>query len=161
MNVLLAIDDSSCSEAAVQTVLSQFRPVDTVIRVIHVVEWTRDLHSPVMFAEGPSAGACVLDAHAEVRRRARALVAHAADRLQAAGFNATPYAIEGAIETTILEIAAAWPADTIVVGSHGRMGLDRLLLGSVSEDVVRRAACSVHVIREKTGTLTPKVSARV
>jgi nucleotide-binding universal stress UspA family protein len=47
----------------------------------------------------------------------------------------------------ILDSAAEWHSDVIVLGSHGRHGLDRFLLGSVSESVVRHATCSVDVVR--------------
>jgi hypothetical protein len=54
---------------------------------------------------------------------------------------------KGSLGALFLEVAAAWPADTIVLGSHGRKGYHRLLLGSVSDGVVRHALCSVAVIR--------------
>jgi hypothetical protein len=41
MNVLLAIDHSTCSEAAVNAVLNQFQPEKTIVRLLHVVEWPR------------------------------------------------------------------------------------------------------------------------
>jgi len=47
----------------------------------------------------------------------------------------------------ILDAARAWPADLIVLGSHGRRGLDRFLMGSVAESVAIHAHCSVEVIR--------------
>jgi nucleotide-binding universal stress UspA family protein len=47
----------------------------------------------------------------------------------------------------ILSEAAEWGADLIVVGSHGRRGVNRLLLGSVSEAVALHANCSVEIIR--------------
>jgi len=48
----------------------------------------------------------------------------------------------------ILQQANEWGADLIVVGSHGRRGLSRFLLGSVSEAVALYAACSVEIIRQ-------------
>jgi nucleotide-binding universal stress UspA family protein len=47
----------------------------------------------------------------------------------------------------ILDTAEAWPADLIVLGSHGRRGFDRFLMGSVAESVAIHASCSVEVIR--------------
>jgi nucleotide-binding universal stress UspA family protein len=47
----------------------------------------------------------------------------------------------------ILKEASDWGAHLIVLGSHGRRGLDRLLLGSVSEAIAAHAPCSVEVIR--------------
>jgi nucleotide-binding universal stress UspA family protein len=46
-----------------------------------------------------------------------------------------------------LSEAAEWEADLIVVGSHGRRGVNRFLLGSVSEAVALHANCSVEIIR--------------
>jgi nucleotide-binding universal stress UspA family protein len=43
--------------------------------------------------------------------------------------------------------AKAWPADLIVIGSHGRAGIVRTLLGSVAEGVMRHASCPVLVVR--------------
>jgi nucleotide-binding universal stress UspA family protein len=43
----------------------------------------------------------------------------------------------------ILEAAREWPADLIVLGTHGRSGFERLFLGSVAERVLRKAACPV------------------
>jgi len=47
----------------------------------------------------------------------------------------------------IVRTAREWPADVIVIGSHGRDGLERVLLGSVAEAVMRHAPCSVLVVR--------------
>lgn len=49
----------------------------------------------------------------------------------------------------IIDLAGQIDADSIVMGSHSRRGIDRLLLGSVAERVVRLAGCSVIVVREK------------
>jgi nucleotide-binding universal stress UspA family protein len=49
----------------------------------------------------------------------------------------------------ILQLAARIKADMVLVGTHGRTGFDRLLMGSVAERVVRRASCPVLVVREK------------
>jgi len=50
----------------------------------------------------------------------------------------------------IVQLASDLNADLVVVGSHGRQGLTRLLLGSVSEQVLRLAACPVLVVRPKS-----------
>jgi hypothetical protein len=55
MRVLLAIDDSASSEAAMQAVIKQFRPQETEVRVLHVVEWPKGLPTLLAFAEGPAA----------------------------------------------------------------------------------------------------------
>lgn len=50
----------------------------------------------------------------------------------------------------ILELAETVQADLIVVGTHGRSGIERLVLGSVATDVLKRASCPVLVARGKT-----------
>ena len=49
----------------------------------------------------------------------------------------------------ILETAAAWEASMIVLATHGRGGMQRLLLGSVAEGVMRRSTCPVLVVRHR------------
>lgn len=67
--------------------------------------------------------------------------------LVSAGLTATVAALSGNPKAVILEEAKKWNADLIVVGSHGRRGIKRLLLGSVSEAVAMNAPCSVVVVR--------------
>jgi nucleotide-binding universal stress UspA family protein len=49
--------------------------------------------------------------------------------------------------SVIVTTAKEWPADVIVIGSHGRLGVERMMLGSVAEAVMRHASCSVLVVR--------------
>jgi nucleotide-binding universal stress UspA family protein len=53
----------------------------------------------------------------------------------------------GKPDREIIRTAKEWPADVIVIGSHGRHGIQRALLGSVAEEVMRHAPCPVLVIR--------------
>jgi nucleotide-binding universal stress UspA family protein len=55
----------------------------------------------------------------------------------------------GDVAATICRVAEELPADVIVLGSHGRTGLKRIVLGSVSEHVVRHAPCPVLVVHER------------
>ena len=48
---------------------------------------------------------------------------------------------------SIIEAARGWSADLVVIGSHGRGGVDRAILGSVAEGVARRAPCPVLIVR--------------
>jgi nucleotide-binding universal stress UspA family protein len=56
----------------------------------------------------------------------------------------------GSPSAEIVKAAREWPADLIVIGSHGRSGFQRALLGSVAEEVMRHASCPVLVVRSKT-----------
>ena len=59
----------------------------------------------------------------------------------------------GAAAESIIDAAESEAADLIVVGSHGRGRLGRLILGSVSEEVTRRAPCPVLVVRPRAATV--------
>lgn len=144
MKILLAIDESKFSEAAVQAVIEQMRLQDTEIRVLHVVEPP----SP-MAARGTAGYDPTLDAEwwETEKEQAQILVEKAAGLLRSKGLKATATVEEGHIKSKILDTARDWPADLIVLGSHGRRGLEHFLIGSVSEGVARHAECSVEIVR--------------
>ncbi|MEP7304384.1 MAG: universal stress protein [Acidobacteriota bacterium] len=150
MKILLAVDGSECSDAAANAIIEQFAPERSEVQILHADEWPKGLPTSLAFAEGPAATEHILSLHEAKRREAADLVARAAQRLRAAGFSTTTAVREGDPQHAILECAAEWHPDLIVLGSHGRRGLDRLVLGSVSEAVSRRAACSVEVVRSPT-----------
>lgn len=79
-------------------------------------------------------------------------IASGRDALEQLQPTETGLTLEKRLETgdpveVILRVAQELPADLIVVGSHGRTGLARLLMGSVAEQVVRRASCPVLVVK--------------
>jgi nucleotide-binding universal stress UspA family protein len=147
VNVLLAVDGSACSDAAAAAVAAQFHRATTAVRVLHVDEWPKDLPPSLAFAEGPTAAREVLASHERRRGEAEALVSRVRARLEAAGLRATAEVRAGDARQVILDCAAEWPADLVVLGSHGKTALDRVLLGSVSDSVARHARCSVQIVR--------------
>jgi nucleotide-binding universal stress UspA family protein len=138
MKILLAIDDSKFSEAAAQAVIGRHRLQDLEVRVLHVAEPPTPLMAPEM-TEYVSPR--------ESAEEAKTLVAKSADALRSAGINVTTTIIQGDPRSVIIDDAKAWGADLIVLGSRGRKGLERFLLGSVSEAVLRHAHCSVEIVR--------------
>lgn len=143
MKILLAIDDSKFSEAATNAVLQTSRPQQTEVRVIYVVEPP----APPIGAEDWGQIPIYVDLVKEERGRAGEMVARVAEKLRAAGFNTSFVVGDGSPKGEILQQASDWGADLIVLGSHGRRGFDRFLLGSVSEAVARHARCSVLIVR--------------
>jgi nucleotide-binding universal stress UspA family protein len=75
------------------------------------------------------------------------MIAEAERSIAGAGLSVSSDLREGNPKEEIIEYARSWKADLVVVGSHGRRGPKRLLLGSVSEAVATHAPCSVEVIR--------------
>jgi universal stress protein A len=82
-----------------------------------------------------------------ISKAAQADADAASARLRAAGFSVETLFRLGDARIEILRAAEEWPADLIILGSHGRTGVSRWLLGSVAEHVVRHARCSVEVAR--------------
>lgn len=140
MKVLLAIDDSKFSEAATYSLIAQAKPKETEVRVLHVIE-------PVVVS---GEAGFVIDSEAatqELRKKGEVLLTQTAQALSTAGFQVTTDLEEGNPKSVISDLAAKWSADLVIMGSHGRKGLDRFLMGSVSETVMRHAPCSVQIVR--------------
>ena len=140
MKILLAIDDSKFSEAAAKSLAGQFQPQDTEVRVLHVVE-------PIVISESPQMSPGYYPELEDRLPHAREVVDRVAKTLSSAGFSVTTSVGTGDARSVILQDAAEWHADLIILGSHGRKGLGRFLLGSVSEAVARHARCSVQIVR--------------
>jgi nucleotide-binding universal stress UspA family protein len=142
MKVLLAIDDSRFSKAATQAVIQQMRPDHTEVLVLHAVE-------PLLLVPYEYISEVTTLEAAQQRRlkEGKELVARAKELLEKAGFKAQTAVEEGDPRSKILDCTTRTSADVVVVGSHGRKGLDRFLIGSVAESVARHAACSVWVVR--------------
>src|SRR5262245_64695375 len=93
MNVLLAVDYSPFSEAAVQAVIDRFRPDDTLVSVLHAVEWFREMPTCYQHGEGPDAARETEKCRERSFDRARRLVEEVATRLEFSGLRtlvATP-----------------------------------------------------------------------
>lgn len=145
MRILLAIDDSKFSHAATEALASQIRSHDAEVLVLEVVE-PRLYATPPQMAPwyAPELGAQIK----EELDHAHETVAHAIEQLQERGFSRVESrVVEDEIRAGILNVAKEWHADLIILGSHGRKGVQRFLLGSVSEAVARHAPCSVEIVR--------------
>ncbi len=145
LSILLATDGSDCSNEAARSVASRPWPEGTNFRILSIVEPSAPLLHPPYFSEKAMEAIREKD-----MRRAQEAIA-TAERIfcpasiQATSMIAVPSATP---KELILNEAAEWGADMIVVGSHGRRGMNRLLLGSVSEAVALHAQCSVEIIRQ-------------
>jgi nucleotide-binding universal stress UspA family protein len=139
MKILMGIDDSKSSGDVLQAVIKQFRPEHMEVRVLHVLQPSAP--APPQMAPGY---APELD---DQKKPARESVERIANELRSAGFKVDTAVEVGDIRERIIDSAAEWSADLIVVGSHGRSGIKRFLLGSVAEFVARHAACSVEIVR--------------
>jgi nucleotide-binding universal stress UspA family protein len=147
MNILLAVDGSESSEAAVRTLIDRFRPGGTHVRVLHAVEWLRDMPMSYGFGQGPTYADDIEHSRAESYAHAGQLVSRVEGELQQAGFQTSVSTPDDDPRHAVVFAARDWPANLIVMGSHGRRGVDRFLMGSVAESVMRHAPCSVLIER--------------
>jgi nucleotide-binding universal stress UspA family protein len=148
MRILLATDGSQHSLGAARSVAARPWPDGTEVRVLSVVELA--LTNLQAAFEPPFLDSERMEAvRAAGMKHAEDAVAEAEQIIRAVGLT-TSESISVLVESPkkiILDEAVEWGADLIVVGSHGRRGIDRFLLGSVSEAIATHAACSVDVIR--------------
>lgn len=142
--ILLGIDGSAHSLAAAASIASRKWPSDSVARIVSVLEELVPPADPTYVA-----GAVAERAREDIKKNCDSAVLEARELVAAAGIRTETCVLEGSPKKRILEESKAWGADLIVVGSHGRRGVTRYLLGSVSEAVAMHAQCSVEVIRDK------------
>ncbi len=144
MKILVAIDDSHFSQAALQMVLDRPWPSDSEVKIISVVEPFHPETAGWHTNQIPVA----VDMQEELKKHAETLVRDAEAKLKENFKDRVSGEVrEGHIKDQILELAILWPADLIVMGSHGRKGFTKFLLGSVSEAVMSQAPCSVEVVK--------------
>ncbi|HEX8789822.1 MAG TPA: universal stress protein [Polyangiaceae bacterium] len=143
--VLAAVDDSAAA-ANVVRVAANFAGATAggELHLVHVVE---NLPAPVTLVPAPlGLGVTAVEMMADGRKRIEALAAEARGRF--VGRLATHVAC-GSAWKQVLQVAIDVQADLLIVGTHGRGGVKRMLLGSVAETVARKASCPVLVVREK------------
>lgn len=160
MKILLALDGSSCSKAAIKALLEQYKPADSEVMIMNVVEAAAMTPFNYGFGMGPAWSHDYLASLRRWRAEGEALVSRTATELQSAGFTTSILVEEGNPRERILECAKRWKPDVILIGSHGWKGLDRFLLGSLSEAIAHDARCSVEIVRPRADEppLTRKAS---
>ncbi len=147
MRVLIAMDGSEFSQSALDSVKSRTWPEGSEFLLYSVVE-------PLI----PEIGGWV--PNDIIQNQTGIVEAQAKEfQLQMPQHKITCEMAEGIASDEIVKTADEWNADFIVMGSHGRRGMDYFVLGSVAESVVNKSTCSVEVIKarqkqEKSSTKT-------
>lgn len=139
--ILLATDFSDTSQQAAEYALDLARSFEARLLVLHVINEPVDLRGFYV-------------PHISFEQLEKEIETGAARMLEA--FCAEQFGDYGAVETAlatgvpfeeILRMAEERSADLIVIGTHGRTGLDHLIFGSTAERVVRSASCPVMTVR--------------
>lgn len=147
-NILVAIDDDHFADLLAEFCSEHCWEPGTKFRILTVLPWmppekevrtSRDLQNYV--EKTTQSRRLLMEQFAEkLKKRHKELSFE---------FEVEHEMLQGNAAETILEVAESWPADLLVVGSHGRKGVSLFLMGSVSTAVVGHAPCSVVVIRPK------------
>lgn len=143
MKLLLATDGSEFSAAAARSLAARPWPEGSEVKAVSVVDLVIPATDPWY-----AAGEVMEHLRQDSIKTSEAAVAQAERILAGTPFKVTKQVVSGSPKWQVVDEAKKWGADLVIVGSHGRRGITRLLLGSVSAAVAAHAHCSVEVIRE-------------
>ncbi|OYX94424.1 MAG: hypothetical protein B7Y76_10705, partial [Sphingobacteriia bacterium 35-40-5] len=144
-----ATDGSQHSKSVAEEIAHRPFPAGSELRIISVFE------SPALYIYAPFSMGGMENFYQEVeltaKKAAKEAVETAAELIKTKNKTLliSTAVLEGDVKHTILEDADTFNADLILVGSHGRGGLERFLLGSVSQAIVLHAKCSVEIVRKR------------
>lgn len=137
--VLIAVDESAFAAHAADAGMELARSLGAEVAFVTVVD-------PAVGLAASDTGISADQWIAMAQRQAKELLVAFRNRA-----DAKPPALEfletGKPADKIVEAAGAWPADLIVIGTHGRGAVGSILLGSVAQSVLRHARCPVVVVR--------------
>ncbi|MBT6178585.1 MAG: universal stress protein [Deltaproteobacteria bacterium] len=130
------------------------------VRVAYVQAWPNESQLVICHALNEESTQWLLS-HPNPTKRNEVELAHAFMRSlvapdeQKPGINIVTKVLRGKPADSIIELAQEVRAELIVAGTHGRDGIERLMLGSVAEALVRGAPCSVLVVRDSNESMEP------
>lgn len=141
-HVLVPLDDSPLSEHALRHALEEHP--DATVTALHVLDFVEGAYDAPLEGAVPGHWENWYD---NAEARADRLFEDAADIAREYGAELETETVLGRPDRTIVDYADEHDVDLVVMGSHGRTGVQRILVGSVAEKVVRRAPCPVTVVR--------------
>jgi nucleotide-binding universal stress UspA family protein len=147
--ILVAVDGSETSQLALEHALHLAKDQRARLRIVHALESIERLVS--------LSGGYPFDAGElieSLRQEGNKVLENSQKAARAAGVESETALIEGKqpmdrAATILLQDAKSWDADLMVLGTHGRHGFDRLVLGSVAETLIRMAPLPVLLVRAK------------
>ena len=140
MKLLVAVDLSESTKKLVNMAEEIAKALSAKVWILHNAEPPPEV---LEFTADPQTAR---ESRANKFRGEHRQIQEIADRLRQAGLDATALLVHGATVETILKEASDLNVDIIVVGSHGRGAMYQLLMGSVSEGVLRNSRCPILVV---------------
>ena len=142
--ILVPVDGSQTATKALRSALQMSKESGGMVRIIHLIDATAYLSGAEQIAGYPA------DLAGSMRSGGKKVLEDAMEIATAMGAQADTQlfdTFDGRLADVASDAAKAWNADLIVVGTHGRRGLGRVLLGSGAEQILRQAPIPVLVIR--------------
>jgi nucleotide-binding universal stress UspA family protein len=133
MKILLAWDGSSSSDAVIREAAARPWPEKTEFLAVTALDPFFFTHAPLLLEEAKKSTCEALEEQAK--------------QVEKAGWNTQTQVVLGNPRHGLPRVADEWCADLILIGSHGRGAIGRLLVGSTAQAVLRHAHCSVQIVR--------------
>ena len=142
-SILIPVDGSTISSQVIEKAAAMARAFESTVTVVCVIDIYAFAGLGMDAAYGQSEYMTAATSEANLA------VAQAKQFFDAAGLSVKTLVVEGqVIYKTIMETAESVNADLIVMGSHGRKGLEKLVLGSVAAQILSHAHLPVMIVRE-------------
>lgn len=140
--IMVAVDGSATAELGLKEAIRLARDQKAQLAIIHVIDVV------IAYGAGQWVGGYVED----TREFSQQVISQARKLAQDAGIEPeiqTPEIVTSGyhVADTVAQLAREWKADLLVVGTHGRRGVSRMLIGSVAERIVRVAPCPLLLVR--------------
>lgn len=142
--IMVAVDGSDVSDRALSHAMDLARDQGATLKLVHVVD-VATLNWDLEFADMNEIRGAVRKRGLAVLQRAEAAIGRASIQVETQLIEIDT--LSSRIPDMVVQAAVSWPADLLVIGTHGRRGLGHLLLGSVAEGVIRHAETPVLLIR--------------
>jgi nucleotide-binding universal stress UspA family protein len=147
--ILVPIDGSETSNKALVAALQLAKDSGGRVRLVHVIEELAYLSGYEQF--GGYSGELIT----VMREAGTKVLNDGMDMAKAAGVEADNMLFDnfgGRLAEVVTDAAKQWNADLVVVGTHGRRGVGRMLMGSGAEQIIRLASVPVLVVRSEEGS---------
>jgi len=152
--ILVPVDGSPASNLGLDEAIKLAKEQGARLRLFHLVDEYVAVSSP-----GSMSFSTADDLFETLRQGGRKILEAAQLRVRRGGLEPDSVMLEsigGSAADFIVEQAKKWRADLIVLGTHGRRGVKRLVMGSDAEQVVRTAPVPVLLVRAKTAARVPR-----
>jgi nucleotide-binding universal stress UspA family protein len=146
-SILVPTDFSECGNYALSCAASLARTFKASIICVHVIEPI----VPTVGYSGMSEPLPIADISEQLEDSAERELPKLAECEECAGLDVEELIVHGEAASEIVQVAKERDVDLIVISSHGRTGLGRILFGSTAEAVVRHAPCPVLVVKPEPG----------